>query len=127
MWVDTERGRDAIREWCDRDSGYDGPTRHAVLDCIECGACCRDNRAVVEPGDLRAWRRAERRDLLSRAYLKRSNGQIVLRLTTTGRCLHLDSGNRCRIYELRPSNCRAFPVGSEACLAARLETLGIVD
>jgi Fe-S-cluster containining protein len=35
--------------------------------------------------------------------------------------------NRCAIYAIRPFNCSVFPVGSEACLAARESTLHVRD
>jgi Fe-S-cluster containining protein len=76
---------------------------------------------------MRTWRRAGRTDLLSQAYTRRSKGEVVLRLTANGRCMHLGRGNRCGIYPLRPANCSVFPVGAEPCLSAREETLGIID
>jgi hypothetical protein len=117
--------RPIIREWCERDGAEPESTRTMELDCLSCGACCRDNRVILETPDLAQWR-AERPELLGRAYLRRSNGTVLLRVVD-GACVHLGEGNRCRIYPLRPGNCSAFPVGAEPCLAARLETLGIVD
>jgi hypothetical protein len=120
-----QRHRDIIGEWCKRDSAEPHSTRTMELDCLSCGACCRDNRVLLERPDLARWR-AERPDLLNRAYIRRSNGTVLLRLEQ-GACVHLGRGNRCNIYPLRPGNCSEFPVGAEPCLAARLETLGIVD
>jgi Fe-S-cluster containining protein len=80
---------------------------------------------VLEKPDLARWRRT-RPDLVSRDYIRRSNGTVLLRLAK-GACVHLGDGNRCAIYPLRPGNCSEFPVGAEPCLAARLETLGVVD
>jgi hypothetical protein len=117
--------REIIREWCERDAEEPESTRVMQLDCFACGACCRDNRVVLEKPDLARWR-AEKPALLRRSYLRRSNGTVLLRLVE-GACVHLGNGNRCGIYRLRPGNCREFPVGAEPCLAARLETLGIVD
>jgi hypothetical protein len=118
--------RDIIREWCDRDASQPESTRALQLDCFSCGACCRDNRVVLEKPDLAAWQR-KRPELLNRAYIRRSRGTVLLRLAPGGACVHLGAQNRCAIYALRPGNCREFPVGAEPCLAARLETLGIVD
>ena len=116
-----------VEEWCDRDARHPRSTARVRLDCLACGACCRDNRVVLEPWDLAAFRRAGRPDLLSRDYVRTSKGKVVLKLDARKRCLHLAPKNLCRIYELRPYNCSVFPVGSEACLAARKDTLGIVD
>lgn len=120
-----KRHRSIIREWCERDAGQPESTRTMELDCLSCGACCRDNRVVLEPPDLARWR-AERPELLGPAYVRRSNGTVLLKLAE-GACVHLGKGNRCQVYPLRPDNCSEFPVGAEPCLAARLETLGIVD
>ncbi|HEY3594455.1 MAG TPA: YkgJ family cysteine cluster protein [Polyangiaceae bacterium] len=118
--------REIIREWCDRDAEQPESTREMQLDCLECGACCRDNRVVLEKPDLARWR-AEKPELLGRAYIRQANGTVLLRLTPKGACVHLGKGNLCRIYPLRPDNCSEFPVGAEPCLAARLETFGLVD
>jgi Fe-S-cluster containining protein len=116
-----------IREWCERDSTCPGHTRQVELDCLACGACCRDNRVVLEPYDRVLWRQSGRPDLAERPYVRTAKGVMLLCLTADGACVHLGPGNRCAIYRLRPGNCRSFPAGSEACLAARLDTLGIVD
>jgi hypothetical protein len=116
-----------VREWCERDSVHPRSTHGVRLDCRACGACCRDNRVVLEPPDFAMWKRRERADLLGRRYVRASKGSKLLRLTAKGSCVHLGPSNRCAIYRLRPGNCRAFPVGAETCLAARLDTLGIVD
>jgi uncharacterized protein len=119
--------RAVIREWCARDSVHPKSTHRIRPDCRTCGACCRDNRVVLEAPDLALWKRRGRGDLLGRAYVRTSRGKKLLKLTAKGTCVHLRESNRCAIYRLRPGNCSAFPVGAETCLAARLDTLGIVD
>lgn len=114
-------------DFCDRDVAHRRPTRTLELDCVACGACCHDADVLLDEADLARWRDAGRRDLLGRAYVRRIDGRVLLRFAPTGRCPHLGADRRCTIYELRPSNCRAFVVGSEACLAAREETLGLRD
>jgi uncharacterized protein len=122
------KDRAIIREWCERDGASPRSTRSMDLDCSACGACCRDNRVVIEKHDVARWDRAGRRDLAAPPYVRSSRGTVLLRLATDGSCVHLEQPhNRCSIYDMRPDNCRAFPIGSEACLAARLDTLGIVD
>lgn len=118
---------DAVLDWCDRDATHPGPRRRMRLDCLECAACCRDANVVLGEADVHRWSKAGRSDLHRRAYLRRSDGRLTLRLLDDGRCPHLAADRRCRIYELRPDNCRWFVVGSEACLAAREETLSIRD
>lgn len=118
---------DAVLDWCDRDSMHEGPTRPLDLDCLECGACCCDAHVLLDQDDLDRFRAGGRADLTKSAYIKRSDGKVTLRFLPNGLCQHLQNDNKCRIYELRPFNCRVFPVGSEACLAARESTLGIRD
>ncbi len=116
-----------VRDRVVRDSVHEGPTRDIELDCLECAACCKDNRVELDGDDVDRFERAGRRDLTRPPYARRENGSIVLVLRRDKRCKHLGEDNRCGVYELRPSACRTFPAGSECCLSAREEELGIVD
>ncbi len=117
----------SVVDWCDRDSIHAGPTRKIHLDCLACGACCHEANVVLDEADLKRFRDAGRKDLLSKAYLKRADGRITLRFAPDGRCQNLGRDNKCAIYPIRPDNCSAFVVGSEACLAAREDTLKLRD
>jgi len=117
----------SVLDWCDRDSVHEGATRSLHLDCLDCGACCHEANVVLDEADFERWRDAGRKDLMGRAYLKRADGRVTLRFAATGRCQNLAQDNKCGIYAIRPDNCRAFVVGSEACLAAREDTLKVRD
>jgi len=117
----------SVLDWCERDSVHEGATRAIDLDCLECGACCHEANVILDEADFDRWRKAGRRDLLGRAYLKRADGRVTLRFAPSGRCQNLGHDNKCAIYALRPDNCSAFVVGSEACLAAREDTLKLRD
>ncbi|MDI1476604.1 YkgJ family cysteine cluster protein [Polyangium sp. y55x31] len=122
------RFRPVVLDWCARDTLFEGPTRVMPLDCTACAACCHDADVRLDAHDLARFRAAGRRDLTGRAYVKRSrDGRVTLRLADDGRCQLLGPDNRCTIYEIRPGDCRAFVAGSEACLSARRETLGLRD
>jgi Fe-S-cluster containining protein len=82
---------------------------------------------VLDLADFDRWRKAGRKDLLGKDYIKRSNGKVTLRFALDGRCQHLGADIKCAIYPIRPDNCSVFVAGSEACLAAREETLHIRD
>jgi Fe-S-cluster containining protein len=127
----TARVRDryagSVLDWCDRDRVHRGATRTLRLDCLDCGACCHDANVVLDRADFDRWRQAGRKDLLGRAYLKRADGRVTLRFAPSGRCQNLGRDNKCAIYPIRPDNCSAFVVGSEACLAAREDTLKLRD
>jgi Fe-S-cluster containining protein len=110
-----------------RDSIHAGPTREIELDCLACGACCKDNRVELDDKDIARFEEAGRGELARAPYAKRDDGAIVLVLRKDKRCKHLAGDNRCGIYPIRPSACSTFPVGSECCLSSREEEFGIVD
>lgn len=119
---------DVVLDWCARDAMHEGPGRRVELDCMVCAACCHDANVVLVEKDLERFRRGGRPELAGRAYVKRaSDGVVTLRFAKDGRCQLLAPDKRCSIYAMRPDNCRAFVAGSEACLAAREDTLGLRD
>jgi hypothetical protein len=110
-----------------RDSIHRGPRRALDLDCLECGACCKDNRVELDDDDVARLERAGRGELARPPYARRDDGTVVLVLRQDKRCKHLADDNKCGIYPIRPSACSTFPVGSECCLSSREEEMGIVD
>jgi len=116
-----------VRERAERDAVWRGATRVVRFDCLACGACCKDNRVELEPEDVERFAAAGRAELARAPYARRDEGKIVLRLLRDKRCRHLGASNACAIYAFRPAACAQFPVGSECCLYAREEELGIVD
>ncbi len=130
----------AVLDWCERDAMHEGPTRTLSLDCLACGACCHDAEVLLDERDLDRYRRAGRPDLAGDERVeRRPDGTVALRLVTASplarwpglrakrRCPELQPDLRCASYRLRPDNCRAFLRGSEACLAAREDTLSLRD
>jgi Fe-S-cluster containining protein len=118
---------DVVRHRAERDSIFPGTQRTIALDCLECGACCKDNLVVLEDADLERFAEGGRADLGKAPYTRKADGQLVLRLLKSKACRHLESDNKCAIYTLRPNACSTFPVGSECCLFSREEELGIID
>ena len=116
-----------VRERVVRDSIHAGPRRKLELDCLACGACCRDNRVELDAVDIERFERAGRAELTRPPYAKRDDGTVVLVLRKDKRCKHLGDDNACGIYPVRPDACSHFPVGSECCLSSREEELGVVD
>lgn len=116
------------RRHVERDSIHPGTTRKIVLDCTECAACCRDNEVILQPSDLVRFREGGRPDLARAPYTKRDKqGRLLLTLLPNKRCRQLKRDNRCGIYELRPHPCSEFPAGTECCLFAREDVLGLYD
>jgi hypothetical protein len=116
-----------VRERIVRDSIHPGPSRTMELDCLECGACCKDNRVELEDEDVARFEHAGRGELARPPYTRRDDGAVVLVLRRDKRCKHLGDDNKCAIYTIRPESCSSFPVGSECCLSSREEEMGIVD
>ena len=110
-----------------RDSVHPGPTRELELDCLDCGACCKDNRVELDDADVARFERAGRGELARPPYAKREDGSVILVLRKDRRCKHLAEDNKCGIYAIRPDACSTFPAGSECCLSAREEEMGILD
>jgi Fe-S-cluster containining protein len=94
------------------------------LDCLACGACCRqasDGRILVPEQDIVRWRRAGRADLVAR-LVPGHFGELAFAYTDEGACVHLGTAscaNACSIYEERGTTCREFERGSWQCLEFR--------
>ena len=90
------------------------------LDCLECGACCRqgsDGRILVPEADLVRWRRIGRADLAD-ACVEGHFGEMAFPSRPDGACVHLGSPagvHACSIYEIRGTTCRDFEKGSPQC------------
>lgn len=90
------------------------------LDCLTCGACCRqasDGRILVPEEDIVRWRRTGREDLVA-LLVPGHFGEMAFAYTPAGACVHLGTGespHACRIYPERGSTCREFEKGSWQC------------
>ena len=112
----------------ERDSIHPGATRLMDFDCTKCAACCRDNEVILQAPDVARFKAAGRGDLAKPPFAKRyKDGRLVLTLLDNKKCRHLKRDNRCGIYEIRPHPCSEFPMGSECCLFAREDVLGLYD
>jgi uncharacterized protein len=117
-----------VRRRYERDSVHPGPTREFRVDCLDCGACCKDNEVQLFPVDITRIEAGGRADLLKPPYSRRRDGKLMLTLLRSNKhCRHLNLDNMCGIYTIRPDACRDFPVGSECCLFARESELGLTD
>ena len=90
------------------------------LDCLICGACCRegsDGRILIPEADLVRWRRLGRDDI-AEAIVPGHFGEVAFAHRADGACVHLgtqESVNACSIYEIRGTTCREFERGSRQC------------
>ncbi len=86
-----------------------------ALDCFACGACCREAFHTVV--------------LTRRDVLRKLRPDLVTMIDgrpemprPEGRCPALTSdtrGHACTVYDDRPTSCRDFAIGGDACLVAR--------
>lgn len=83
--------------------------------CTGCGACCSggpDYHVFLDDEEAEAIRRylGLTTAWFKRRYLRRTpGGDRVLNNGGGGRCVFLTSENRCRIYAVRPLQCRTYP------------------
>lgn len=89
-------------------TGFEQP-----LDCLECGACCREAFDAVE---------ISRQDPVRRkhpSYVFKADGRYQIRRTLANRCSALGADLRCAIYADRPRCCRDFERHGPNCIFAR--------
>jgi len=81
--------------------------------CRRCGACCTGSPGFVwlQEAELTAIARRlglEPEDFRAR-YTRRVGNALSLREEADGRCVLFDAGQGCRVYEMRPRQCRTWP------------------
>lgn len=118
-----------VKGRAERDSIHPGTTREVAFDCTKCAACCQDNEVILQESDLARFREGGRPDLAKPPFSKRhKDGRVLLTLLPENKkCRHLRRDKKCGIYEIRPHPCREFPMGTECCMFARSDVLGLHD
>ncbi len=84
------------------------------FECTGCGDCCTGNPKYywVETTRLEQQRIAQYLDISLKWFRRRyavREGDAEGISMRGGRCAFLD-GNRCRIYSVRPTQCRTYPL-----------------
>ena len=113
---------------------YEGGLR---FECTYCGRCCTGGNGYVWVTEAEARRLAVRLhlelDAFGSRYLRRVGDRYaLLEAPLDGACVFL-AGDRCTVYEDRPSQCRRFPFWNvnlespEAWRRAAVECEGIRD
>lgn len=84
------------------------------FECTKCGKCCTGPSAVgprlSEVDFKRLLAKLGSYDM-QRAVKRHGDGAPQIRMHQ-GRCVFLQSDNRCGVYEERPDQCRSFPFWS---------------
>ena len=109
------------------DGAWAGCERfEAALDCLTCGACCREAYGSVEVGRRERFR-------VTHPELVMDRGNYLEIKRAGDRCAALGGGlpvlgddgrvrvsaYACAVYDARPKTCRDFTLGSDNCLDAR--------
>lgn len=92
------------------------PAFEGPLDCLACGACCREAYHRVEVGPRDPFLRLHP----DRVSVDPEDGRrVVTRAGSRCGCLAGDGPYRCVVYADRPRTCREFTPASGNCLDAR--------
>lgn len=94
----------------------------AVIDCTQCGNCCRSlmiNVSEKEADELAAFLQTNRSEFDERYIEKGSNGMMLINRIPC----HFLQDNQCSVYEHRFEGCREFPGLQLPGFAKRLFTV----
>ena len=89
------------------------------FQCTGCGQCCigdSDHTVVVSRSEQKRIQQSLKItwQWFRRRYIERdADGSEGLRLESNGRCSFLGADHRCRIYAVRPAQCRLYPFWPE--------------
>lgn len=81
-----------------------------------CAKCCKiSGRVEIEERELVAMARhlGAGEQEFRKKYTKTSKGQLLLQERKGGPCVMLDENDRCRVYPVRPLQCRTYPFWDE--------------
>jgi hypothetical protein len=92
-----------------------GETRR-MYHCTRCGNCCKWPGIVrLTEADIAAMADhlglSEARFIAEYTQLSPERNGLVLTDREDGACVMLEGDNRCRVYPVRPGQCRTFPNG----------------
>lgn len=79
------------------------------MDCLQCANCCKSIPPIVSKRDSKriAAHLGMRISEFEQTYIRMDEDGD--RVFIQSPCAFLEDDNRCRIYEVRPAACRAYP------------------
>ena len=89
------------------------------FSCTQCGRCCAtvgDYYVYLtdeESERIRTYLQLSRNWFRRRYLLRLEDGEQVLASGPDERCIFLDTGGKCRVYGVRPAQCRTYPFWPE--------------
>ena len=92
--------------------------RNLRFECTGCGRCCTGGGSYVVEVNRAEQRRIQQHLGISwpwfrRRYVFRFDDETESLIMPKGRCVFLDERMRCRIYKVRPLQCRTYPFWPE--------------
>lgn len=101
------------------------PRAERRFECTGCGRCCYGGPQHVVEVDAQEQEAIRRFLKLSLRWFRRRYLRIIdahltsLRFEEDGRCMFLTPDHRCRIYAVRPRQCRFYPFWPELVSSLR--------
>ena len=89
------------------------------FECTACGQCCYgDDDAYIEvtqpeSDEIRQYLNISAAEFNNRFLVRFTDGSMGIRILENGRCSLLDEDMRCRVYAVRPVQCRTYPFWPE--------------
>ncbi|MDH5191072.1 MAG: YkgJ family cysteine cluster protein [Gammaproteobacteria bacterium] len=86
------------------------------FECTGCGDCCRGNPAQYyiyassrELGKIQRFLDISEAWFRRRYLVRLDTSSFGIRMMPAGHCSFLDGSGKCRIYSVRPVQCRTYP------------------
>jgi len=95
----------------------------AQMECLDCGACCRETIIPLDDEDIAALAQATGLSTAAfrERYVRTTEGHEQ---AIDGHPCPFQEGTRCTVYEVRPKVCRGYPyIGGDI----RSRTIGILE
>ncbi len=95
------------------------------FQCTGCGKCCTGNQEAYVEVSAKEQHKIQTFLNISPAWFRRrylsrfDDGEIAVAMDTKGRCPFLNKDDRCRIYPVRPMQCRTYPYWDEVLGSSR--------
>ena len=93
------------------------------FECAACGHCCRWGEGYVWISEREIHAMADHLGLdvldFARDYVRRVGTCYSLKERRDYRCVLLEEDERCRVYTVRPTQCRTYPFWHEHLKSAR--------
>lgn len=91
------------------------------VDCLDCANCCKSIPPLINQEDVKRiskYLNIPISDLYKNHVTIDEDGDMVLNTTP---CIFLLPDNKCKIYEVRPTGCREYPLTDQNLFADNMD------